>query len=142
MSGSVVVQSLKVGMSLHIHQQLSFGPSMNGYRISCTVNRFSVGSITNDRYEQLWNACMPTVSKIVYFLFHLFIRDLQLAPITITCHRSALSNPMTFRRLNISRIPDIRLDLLMWNVLARPGRLHDGIFHETSFPTQEHLFTT
>ena len=33
-------------------------------------------------------------------------------------------------------------DILTWNVLARPGRRPDGIFHETSFPAQKHLFTT
>ena len=58
---------------------------------------------------------MPTVSKITDFVLHLSM-DLQFATITITGHRSGLSSLMTFRWLNISRIPDRNILVISFSV--------------------------
>ena len=58
---------------------------------------------------------MPTVSKITDFVLHWFM-DLQFATITITDHRSALPSLMTFRWLNISRIPDRNILVISFSV--------------------------
>ena len=108
--------------NLHAGGQSSLGHLSLLHRISCTVNRLSVGSTTNDHYEQIWNVFrewdhpnMPTVSKITDFVLHLFM-DLQFATMTITGHRSALSSLMTFRWLNISRIPDRNILVISFSV--------------------------
>ena len=62
---------------------------------------------------------MSTVSKTADFLLHL-LRDMQVTTVIIKGHRSALSSPMTFRGLNIYRIPDLNALIRSFNV-ERPS---------------------
>ena len=70
---------------------------------------------TMNKENGIIQTCPLSQLKITNFVLHLFM-DLQFATITITGHRSALSSLMTFRWLNISRIPDRNILVISFSV--------------------------